>query len=178
MTGMSATSADDYLALDDAALLRQCRVENFRVSGPGGQHRNKTDSAVRLTHEPTRVVAQASERRSQHENRRRALARLRQAIALEVRRAVDLETYTPPPPLAAVLTAKKARRIGPRHRDYPPGVQAFLDLFLAVDCTVGEAAKHAGTSTGALSRFVVADRQLLRRVNQLREQRGLRPLRP
>ncbi len=178
MTGMSASPAADYLSLADEALLRQCRVETFRVSGPGGQHRNKTDSAVRLTHEPTLVVAQASERRSQHENRRRALVRLRQTIALEVRRHLDLDGYTPPPQLDAVLTAKKARRIGPRHRDYPCGVQAFLDLFLAVGCALAEAAEAADTSTGALSRFIVADRQLLRRVNTLREERGLRPLRP
>ncbi|MYJ01125.1 MAG: peptide chain release factor-like protein, partial [Chloroflexi bacterium] len=45
----------NWLALPDEELLAQCRFERFRVSGPGGQHRNKTDSAVRLTHEPTGV---------------------------------------------------------------------------------------------------------------------------
>jgi protein subunit release factor B len=59
------------------------RIEFYRSSGPGGQHRNVTDSAVRIRHIPTGIVAQASERRSQSQNRELALERLR--IALEKR---------------------------------------------------------------------------------------------
>ena len=67
---------DDYLALDDDALLRQCRIDYRRDSGPGGQKRNKVESAVRLTHTTSGVVANAMEDRSQHVNKRRALRRL------------------------------------------------------------------------------------------------------
>ena len=167
----------DYLALDDDALFAQCRVETFRVSGPGGQHRNRTDTAVRLTHEPSGVTAQASERRSQLQNRHRALRRLRVTIAHRVRRPVDLARYAPPAELQAVLAAPKSKRLGPRHADYPRGVQRFLDLFVAVDAVVGEAAQRTGVSTGALSRFIQADPPLLARCNALRKERGLRPLR-
>jgi peptide chain release factor len=52
------------------------RVEAFRSSGPGGQHANKTSSAVRVTHLPTGLVTVAQEERSQHRNRALALARL------------------------------------------------------------------------------------------------------
>ena len=76
--------ASEYLSLSDPDLLRQCRVDVYRASGPGGQHRNKTDSAVRITHEPTRTVAIANESRSQHTNKSHALRRLRQKIALSV----------------------------------------------------------------------------------------------
>ena len=65
---------------DDDALLAECRVETFRAGGPGGQHQNKTESGVRLTHLPTDIVVTARESRSQHRNRKTALARLRAAL--------------------------------------------------------------------------------------------------
>src|SRR5256885_7886786 len=71
--------------LTDTQLLAQCEVDTYRASGPGGQKRNKTSSAVRLRHPPTGLIVIAEESRSQHENRARALRRMRQALFLEVR---------------------------------------------------------------------------------------------
>ena len=68
------------LRLNDADLVAQCEIEFFTAGGPGGQHRNKTESAVRLRHVPTQVVASATERRSQAQNRGVALERLRAAL--------------------------------------------------------------------------------------------------
>lgn len=56
------------------------RIDTFRSSGAGGQHRNKTDSAVRLTHLPSGTVVTATEERSQHANRETAWRRLRDAL--------------------------------------------------------------------------------------------------
>src|SRR5690606_7322677 len=95
-----------YLGLEDGALLAQCDLDRFRASGPGGQKRNKTDSAVRLRHRPTGLQGEATEERSQHLNRARALRRLRRAIALGLREPVTPEAYEPAGALAEALRRK------------------------------------------------------------------------
>lgn len=61
-------------------LLADCDVETYRASGPGGQHRNKTESAVRMTHRPTGIVRIATEHRSQLRNRELVLERILRAL--------------------------------------------------------------------------------------------------
>src|SRR6516165_11752025 len=74
-----------WTRLTDPQLLSQCEVDTYRASGPGGQKRNKTSSAVRLRHPPSGLLVIAEESRSQHENKAKALRRLRQAFFLKVR---------------------------------------------------------------------------------------------
>jgi peptide chain release factor 2 len=64
----------------DDDLLRECDVDTFRSSGPGGQHVNKTESAVRLTHRPSGVVVTCREARSQHQNKAACLRKLRERV--------------------------------------------------------------------------------------------------
>lgn len=78
---VSVGEAARAMRLDDEALLAECDVEVFVGPGPGGQHRNKTESAVRLRHRPTGLTARATERRSQLQNRDAALERLRRLLA-------------------------------------------------------------------------------------------------
>ena len=65
---MSAHKMPHPAALSPEELLHQCRARRTRRSGPGGQHRNKVETAGVLTHAPTGVQAEANERRSQAEN--------------------------------------------------------------------------------------------------------------
>src|SRR5262250_1573590 len=84
-----------WARLSDAQLLAQCEVDTYRASGPGGQKRNKTSSAVRLRHPPSGLIVIAEESRSQHENRARALRRMRQALYLKLREPLAAAGLTP-----------------------------------------------------------------------------------
>ncbi|XP_009604125.1 uncharacterized protein LOC107763068 [Nicotiana tabacum] len=173
----------EYLLMSDEELMRQCEMDTFKASGPGGQHRNKRESAVRLKHNPTGIVAQAVEDRSQHMNRASALTRLRVLLALKVRNNIDLDTYTPPQELLQILPAKSTIRgsdcgpqIGPKNPKFALGMQALLDLIFAVEGSVADAAKKLGLSTGALSRLLLSDDNLRMAVNEFRISKGMKPL--
>jgi len=94
----------------DEALLRECEIETFRSSGPGGQHVNKTETAVRLRHLPSAVVVTSREMRSQHQNKSLCLEKLRRKIAqLNHRPAKRVPTRVPRSVKKRVLE-NKARR--------------------------------------------------------------------
>ncbi len=90
---------------------KDLRWEFFRATGPGGQHRNKVETGVRLTHLPSGLTVSATERRSQHQNREVALRRLIAALA---------ELHKPPPkprrPTKPSRAAKRRRLEAKRQR--------------------------------------------------------------
>ncbi|KAL2924922.1 Peptide chain release factor 2 [Bienertia sinuspersici] len=148
---VSDENGGGFLELSDDQLMNQCEMETFKSSGPGGQHRNKRESAVRLRHLPTGIIAQAAEDRSQHKNRASALERLRALLALKVRRPVDLNAYSPPIELLQILPPKSTIRgseCGPQIKSNNPkfmkGMQALLDLIYAVEGSIADASKYLG----------------------------------
>jgi protein subunit release factor B len=107
--------------LPEAALQAECEEEFFTAGGPGGQHRNKTESGVRLTHRPTGVTVSATERRSQAQNRGEALARLRERLAAL---GVEPKVRRPTRP----TRGSKERRLGEKkHRAATKAARRDLD---------------------------------------------------
>ena len=170
---------DALLLASDDALIAQCEVDRYRASGPGGQHRNKTESAVRLRHKLTGVSAIGEDSRSQSENKLHAVRRLRAAIALQVREPVRLDGWTPSPRLAAFVAAGTAP-LGAKTRltgEYWASIAQLLDVLVAGGLEIGATAQRLGITTGALSKLLLHDEHVGRVVNDLRRAKQLRPLR-
>jgi len=174
----------EYLDLSDEALLDQCEVDVYKSSGPGGQHRNKVSSAVRLRHGPTGVTAHGDESRSQHENRRMALRRLRMNIACQVRRPVELGDLQPPPAVSECIARRRGRRgdalprleVGRRDRRFWQVAAVCLDALDASSGRLSEAAARIGITTGNLASFLQSDRHLFAAAQALRRRHGQKPL--
>jgi hypothetical protein len=172
----------DWTVLSDERLLSQCAVDTYRASGPGGQKRNKTSSAVRIRHPPSGLIVIAEESRSQHENRARALRRLRQALYLKVRQELRAEDLTPEriaalPDFAAARDGSGRLHIGQRDVRFWPAVGVVLDVLLATAARVSEAAAAVGVSTANLIDFLRGDDKVWEQANQLRQRFGHPPLR-
>jgi RF-1 domain len=149
--------------MSDAQLLADCAVDTYRASGPGGQKRNKTSSAVRLRHIPSGLIVIAEESRSQHQNKERALRRLRRELVLQVRephisrQAVDLD-------------------VGRNDERFWPTAALVLDALDAHTARVSDAAADLGTTTARVIAFLHTDDKLWQRANELRRGHGRKPL--
>jgi len=171
-----------WTSLTDRKLLAQCAVDTYRASGPGGQKRNKTSSAVRVRHPPSGLIVIAEESRSQHENRVKALQRLRQAFFLKIRTPLTQEELVP-----EVLAAREGYQgshdksgrldLGKRDARFWPAVGVVLDVLHAQEARVSEASKALGISTANLLAFLQTSPKVWEQANILRARFGRKPLR-
>ncbi|MCG3180480.1 MAG: Peptide chain release factor 1 [Phycisphaerae bacterium] len=171
---MSATH-EHPAAWDEPRLLAECDVRRTRASGPGGQHRNKVETAVTVTHRPTGLAAQASERRSQHENRTRALWRLRVRLAIEHRRPIGLSFGS--------SDLWRSRCVGgrivcnPSHADFPALLAEAMDVLAERAMDPRATADALGCTPTQLVKFLAAEPAALAKVNAARQSAGLHALR-
>ena len=95
---------------------KDLKIDYYRGSGPGGQHRNTSETGVRMTHLPTGIVVTATESRSRHMNQQRVMARLEEKLAARLRkRRPRIKTRPGKAAIARRLDAKRKR--GEKKRD-------------------------------------------------------------
>jgi hypothetical protein len=149
-------------------LLAECEFRRTRRSGPGGQHRNKVETAVVIEHRPTHVCAEANERRSQEQNRQMAVQRLRVKLAVELRTPAE----TSPSVLWQARTVGGKLAINVEHDDFPAMLAEALDTAARVEFDLAAAAQQLGVSSSQLVKFLKAEPAALAVVNRERLSQG------
>ena len=149
-------------------LLDHCRVQRTRRSGPGGQHRNKVETAIVVEHLPTGIRGEASERRSQLQNRQQAIHRLRLKLALKVRCPLSKSMG----PLWKSRNRGGRLSINSAHDDFPTMLADALDVLCAHDFSLQDAAGYLGINTSQLVKLLKLHREALVLVNSERQARG------
>ena len=160
--------------LEPEELLRQCQIRRQRRSGPGGQHRNKVETAVILRHSSTGTEAEANERRSQAENRRVAVNRLRINLALHVRCLIDRKSG--PGRLWRSRCRGKKIAVSRRSKDFAAILAEALDVVFALGADVRAAAEFLDCSPSQLVKLLKEEPRALSAVNGRRVEEGLKRL--
>jgi hypothetical protein len=154
-------------------LLADCAIERTRRSGPGGQHRNKVETAVVITHKPTGVLAEASERRSQAANLTMATFRLRVKLAIKIRTA---PAATPSELWRSRVTGQRIS-VNSEHDDFPALLAEALDGLATHDWSPADAGTFLGISSSQLVKLLKLEPEAMLLLNAQRAAVGLSALR-
>ena len=169
--------AYEFIVAGDKEFERSCRLEFYIASGPGGQKRNRTYSAVRATHKKTNISAIAEESRSQAGNKEKALKRLKKKIALNLRKDFSVTGFKVHPEASIVFLKNGIEKINSRNRLYPIFCAILLDAVFVAKGKLCEVSKMLNSSTGKLNKIISSDKELFIAVNRLRSFFGLNSLR-
>ena len=142
-------SAPHPATLADDDLLAGCDRVQLRRGGPGGQHRNKVSTAVRLTHRATGIRAEASERRSARSNGSMALHRLRLRLACDTRAA-----WAEPSPRWRGRVSGGRIVVATDHPEFPMLLAEALDALDGLGGDLPAAADALGVSTSQLDKLL------------------------
>lgn len=152
-------------ALPDAALLAQCRIDTFRAGGPGGQHTNKTESAMRLTHLASGTVVQSQNERDRMRNQVDALHRLRLRLASTQRGIAEITWLE---------KHRKGRqlKLGANAQEYHLVVAVVLDALDRHSGVLSAAAEELTVSSSQVAKLLTADKEVHMAANVLRARHG------
>ncbi|MHC4824350.1 MAG: peptide chain release factor family protein [Planctomycetota bacterium] len=163
-------------------LVKELQFEATRSRGPGGQHRNRVATAIRVTHIPTGITAMATEKRSQLENKVEALFRIRVKLAMEVRSELVDGDFVPPaaykPSELWMGRLKGAKmKVNPHHSDFPALLAEVLDRLHLEEDDLDRTATALRISKSQLIKFLAIDPAALHALNERRKSKGQHPLR-
>lgn len=177
--------------LPEAELLKQCELSQTRRGGPGGQHRNKTSTAIVIEHLPTGIIAEASERRSQADNRRVAIRRLREELAILVRTDLEAEVrhltiseddehepidWSEMSASIRKLHGGGSLRFSENNPDRPAVLAILLDDLSQVQGAIQSTAQLWNTSSSQIIKLLKQLPAAIKYVNQLRADANIGPL--
>jgi len=159
--------------LSDEKLLEQCSVKRTRGSGPGGQHRNKVETAIVITHLASGIIGEASEKRSQDDNKVVAIKRLRQNLAIQIRakRSEQLGNI-----VQKRIHSKKIS-VSTNHDDFPILLAEALDRLQEHEFDIASASEKLQCTNSQLMKFLKQLPAAFEYFNQQRQARDLPRLR-
>jgi len=154
-------------ALPEQELLKECQLKRLKRSGPGGQRRNKVETAVQIEHTPSGLVAEANESRSPQRNQSTALQRLKIELALQIR----MPPHSPSDRWKQRCPSGKIS-INPEHADYPAILAEALDHIWHHQGEVKTAADELGCSASQLIKLLKRKPAALKLLNDYRAEQG------
>ncbi|MCM8537975.1 MAG: peptide chain release factor-like protein [Lentisphaeraceae bacterium] len=154
---------NELLQLDENDFLKHCTLDFYKARGPGGQKKNKTESAVRLTHNDSSVAATASEDRKQSVNKSKAIKRLKLELAFTMR--------------CPAVPWKGQMDMNPSNKHYSLFCACLFDHLEENDWQISTVAEAYKLSTNKLIKIISKSDTLWQEVNKRRTSLNHKPLR-